>query len=136
MVSFQGLKAGTVESILDIWSSALRSASLSKLAASTGAFSSGTLLSKIFSSSLGCFFTYLKTVPEAVKKILNFFVGVCWGKKGCGTCWGCVFGVCGLGYRERESKEEGVLDLELVVIGSAGSGHTHVKKNSRTIRRF
>jgi hypothetical protein len=41
MVSFQGLKAGTVESILDIWSSALRSASLSKLAASTGAFSSG-----------------------------------------------------------------------------------------------
>ncbi len=50
MVSFQGLEAGTVESILNIWSSALRSASLSKLAASTGAFSSGTLLSKIFSS--------------------------------------------------------------------------------------
>jgi hypothetical protein len=41
MVSFQGLKAGTVESILNIWSLALRSASLSKLAASTGAFSSG-----------------------------------------------------------------------------------------------
>jgi hypothetical protein len=48
---------------------ALRSASLSKLAASTGAFSSGTLLSKIFSSSLGCFFTYLKIVPEAALKI-------------------------------------------------------------------
>jgi hypothetical protein len=72
MVSFQGLKAGTVESILNIWSLALRSASLSKLAASTGAFSSGTLMSKIFSSSLGCFFTYLKTVAEAALK----FVGV------------------------------------------------------------
>ncbi|CAK9879125.1 unnamed protein product [Sphagnum jensenii] len=40
MVSFQGLKARAVESISDIWSSALQSASLSKLAASTGAFSS------------------------------------------------------------------------------------------------
>jgi hypothetical protein len=69
MVSFQGLKAGTTELISDIWSSALRSASLSKLAASTGAFSSGTLLSKIFFSSLGCFFTYLKTIPEAALKI-------------------------------------------------------------------
>ncbi len=48
MVSFQGLKAGTVESVSDICSSALRSASLPKLAASTRAFSSGTLLSKIF----------------------------------------------------------------------------------------
>jgi hypothetical protein len=71
MVSFQGLKARTVESISDIWSSALRSASFSKLAASTGAFSSGTLLSKIFSSSLGCFFTYLKTVLEAALKIVG-----------------------------------------------------------------
>jgi hypothetical protein len=69
MVSFQGLKAGTVESVSDICSSALQSASLSKLAASTPAFSSGTLLSKIFSSSLGCFFTYLKTVAEAALKI-------------------------------------------------------------------
>jgi len=68
MVSFQGLKARTVESISNIWSSALRSASFSKLAA-IGAFSSGTLLSKIFSSSLGCFFTYLKTVLEAALKI-------------------------------------------------------------------
>jgi len=63
------LKAGIVESISDIWSLALQSASLSKLAASTGAFSSGTLLSKIFSSSLGCFFTYLKIVPKAALKI-------------------------------------------------------------------
>jgi hypothetical protein len=69
MVSFQGLKVRTIKSILDIWSSALRSASLSKLVASIGAFSSGTLLSKIFSSSLGCFFTYLKTVAEAALKI-------------------------------------------------------------------
>jgi len=71
MVSFQGLKAGIVESILNIWSSALRSAFLSKLAASTGAFSSGTLLSKIFSSSLGCFFTYLKTIAEVALKIVG-----------------------------------------------------------------
>jgi len=71
MVSFQGLKAGTVESISDIWSSTLRSASLSKLAAFTSAFSSGTLMSKIFSSSLGCFFTYLKTIPEAALKIVG-----------------------------------------------------------------
>jgi len=71
MVSFQGLKVGIVELISDIWSSALRSASLSRLAASTGAFSSGTLLSKIFSSSLGCFFTYLKTVPEVALKIVD-----------------------------------------------------------------
>ncbi len=69
MVSFQGLKARTVESISDIWSLALQFASLSKLAASTGAFSSGTLLSKIFSSYLGCFFTYLKIIPEAALKI-------------------------------------------------------------------
>jgi hypothetical protein len=69
MVSFQGLKARTVVAILNMWSLALRSASLLKLAASTGAFSSGTLLSKIFSSSLGCFFTYLKTVPEPALKI-------------------------------------------------------------------
>jgi hypothetical protein len=69
MVSFQGLKARTVELILNIWSLALQSASLSKLTASTGAFSSGTLLSKIFSSSLGCFFTYLKTVVEVTLKI-------------------------------------------------------------------
>ncbi|CAM6071731.1 unnamed protein product [Sphagnum tenellum] len=69
MVSFQGLKAGTVVVILNIWSSALQCASLLKLAASTGAFSSGTLLSKIFSSSLGCFFTYLKIVAEAALKI-------------------------------------------------------------------
>jgi len=55
----------------DIWSSALRFASLSKHAASTGAFSSSTLLRKIFSSSLGCFFTYLKTVPEATLKIVG-----------------------------------------------------------------
>jgi hypothetical protein len=59
---------------------------------------------------------------------LNFFVGVCWGKKGCRACWVSVFRVCGLGYRERESQEEGVLDLELVVIKSAAPGHTHVKK--------
>jgi hypothetical protein len=71
MVSFQGLKAGTVESISDISSSALRSTSLSKLVASLGAFSSGTLLSKIFSSSLGCFFTYLKTLPEVALKIVG-----------------------------------------------------------------
>jgi hypothetical protein len=36
---------------------------------------------------------------------------------------GLCFWVCGLGYREKESKEEGVLDLELVVhqIGSLGT---------------
>jgi len=76
-----------------------------------------------------------KTVNKKKKneKILNFFVGVCWGKKGCGACW-----VCGLGYRERESKEEGVLDLELVVIRSAAWGHTHVKKiqNCKEILRI
>jgi len=71
MVSFQGLKAGTVESISDISSLALRSASLSKLVASLGAFSSSTLLRKIFSSSLGCFFTYLKTLPEVALKIVG-----------------------------------------------------------------
>jgi hypothetical protein len=67
------------------------------------------------------------------RQILNFFVGVCWGKKGCGACW-----VCGLGYIERESKEEGVLDLELVVIRSAAWGHTHVKKiqNCKEILRI
>jgi hypothetical protein len=46
--------------------------------------------------------------------------------------WGLLglwFWVCGLGYRERESKEEGVLDLELVVIRSPAWEHIHVKKN-------
>jgi hypothetical protein len=39
---------------------------------------------------------------------------------------------------ERESKEEGVLDLELVVIRSAAWGHTHVKKiqNCKEILRI
>jgi hypothetical protein len=43
-----------------------------------------------------------------------------------------------VGYRERESKEEGVLDLELVVIRSAAWGHTHVKKiqNCKEILRI
>jgi hypothetical protein len=63
---------------------------------------------------------------------------VCWGKKGCGACWVFFFWVFGLGYRERESKEEGVLDLELVVIRSAAWGHTHVKKiqNCKEILRI
>jgi hypothetical protein len=55
--------------------------------------------------------------------------------------WGLLdlcFGVSGLGYRERQSKEEGVLDLELVVIRSAVWGHTHVKKiqNCKEILRI
>ncbi len=35
-------------------------------------------------------FFYRKKMKN--QKILNFFVGVCWGKKGCGACWVCVFG--------------------------------------------
>jgi hypothetical protein len=60
------------------------------------------------------------------------------GEEGMWGLLGFCFWVCGLGCRERESKEEGVLDLELVVIRSAGWGHTHVKKirNCKEILRI
>jgi hypothetical protein len=66
-----------------------------------------------------------------VRKIANKeeepedFEFFCWcvlGEEGMWGLLGLCFWVCGLGYRERESKEEGVLDLELVVIKSAAWG--------------
>jgi hypothetical protein len=77
-------------------------------------------------------------VKEEEQEDIEFF---CWCVLGEEGMWGllglCVW-ICGLGYRERESKEEGVLDLELVVIRSAAWGHTHVKKiqNCKEILRI
>ncbi len=81
-----------------------------------------------------------KTVnkKEEEREDFEFFCWCVLGEEGMWGWLGLCFWVCGLGYRERESKEEGVLDLELLVIRSAAWGHTPVKKiqNCKEILRI